>query len=263
MRFFSLAVFNLLIAVASSIFSADTPDAAPVALPGDAIVAEPGVRVYAETEPRKIDNKTDNLFSIYIPPTYKQSTPMPLLVTGTGNGPKGIDEWKKYADEVGFIVLSPTCVCYRGGEMDVFDANVKSDEKMILSIMPQVFKALSIDQKNVLFTGCSAGAFPTWFVAARHPEIFTALCFRSANFVGEIENLNDYMPQWKQRPIYLYWGENDRPHVYKQNEVALQYLETKIKTEKLTHEIVPKGGHSSRPDLASKWFASIIHGEAH
>jgi poly(3-hydroxybutyrate) depolymerase len=218
----------------------------------EAIAAEAGLKIYAETEARKTDNK----FGVYVPASYKPTVPMPLLVNA--HEPKGIAEWQKHADEIGFIVVGPTFLSNRGGELPVFHEHLLNDEKMLLKIMQRVFGSLAVDRKHVLFTGCSAGAFPTWYVAAKHPEIFTALCFRSGNFPGELEDLNDYMPKWVQRPIYLYWGEIDRPHVYAQNVEARKYLLEKVKLEKLKDEIIPGGGHTSRADLASKWFESLI-----
>jgi len=233
-------------------FAAETP--APTNQPEDAIAAEPGLRIYEETEARKADNK----FGVYIPASYRPNVPMPLLVNA--HEPEGIAEWQKHADEIGFIVVGPTFLSNKGGELPVFHEHLLNDEKMLLRVMQRVFVSLSVDRRHVLFTGCSAGAFPTWYVAAKHPEIFTALCFRSGNFPGELEGLNDYMPKWAQRPVYLYWGEKDRPHVYAQNVEARKYLLEKVKLEKLTDEIIPGGGHTSRADLASSWFASLIRG---
>lgn len=218
----------------------------------EAISPEPGTKLYNENEARQ----TENQFAVYIPASYKAATPLPLLMSA--EGPKLIGEWQKFADETGFIVVNPTFISRKGGELNVFDAQLKADEKMLSNILKRVFGSLSIDRKHVLFTGCSAGAFPAWFIAGRHPEVFTALCFRSGNFVGEIEGLTEYMPEWKQRPVYMYWGEKDRPRVSAQNAEAVEYLEKKIKLENFKHEIIPEGGHTSRPDLASKWFESVI-----
>jgi len=80
---------------------AEAPAAAGSAAGGvdaaDKISVEPGRKIYERKRARW---------------TGKAGTPMPVLVNA--HDVKGIEEWRTFADEVGFIVVGPTCISNRG-----------------------------------------------------------------------------------------------------------------------------------------------------
>jgi pimeloyl-ACP methyl ester carboxylesterase len=89
------------------------------------------------------------------------------------------------------------------------------------------------------------------------PEVFTALCMRATNFAGENFPLD--MKKWKNRPIYLFWGDNDQTKAGQRGGPSgLKYLEDEVKAKNLKYKIIPGGGHHSRADLAASWFLSLI-----
>ena len=98
-----------------------------------------------------------------------------------------------------------------------------------------------------------------------HPEWFTALCFRSANFYGEKAVRFTRKSEWKTRPLYIFWGTKDNPIIITKSPTstggegpaALDFLK-KFQCKNLKHEIIPEGGHDSHPDLAAQWFGTEV-----
>ncbi|MCS7304640.1 MAG: hypothetical protein NZ602_05965 [Thermoguttaceae bacterium] len=221
------------------------------------------VKTYKPTTP---GNLPDSSFAVYVPKSYSHETPMPLVVSShgiNGTGPGEITGWVKFAEEYGFIVVCPTYALATQPNMLKSKSAVLQEEKMLLEIMERVFRSLNVDRELVLHTGFSGGGLPTYFYAMRHPEIFTALCFRSANFLGDRFPM-DVRP-WRNRPIYIFWGSKDHPLIIEKGNMGrppegplcLAFFQ-KAGCTRLKHQIIEGGGHESRPDLAAKWFAEEV-----
>jgi len=218
--------------------------------------SQPGLKVYEETGSRK----TGNEYAVYIPAAYNASTPMPLVVSSHGaggTGPREEKQWEKFANQIGFIVVCPTFTSASNGGGEEVD-KLKSDDKMLLNVMKRVLGSLNIDRRHVMFTGFSGGGVPAWYLASKDSQIFTALCFRSANFHGVANNLQNIMQKWRNRPIYLYISEKDAPGVTAENPDALNFLQKKLNAKNFKYEVLPTTGHSGHPEYAAKWFQSLI-----
>lgn len=165
---------------------------------------------------------------------------------------------------------------YEAG-MNVNRINAAKCHEAAEGIFRRILGTFNIDRRRVLATGYSGGGQSTWRLGWGHPEFFTALCFRAANVphcLAEKAFTDFYMQpelieKWRSRPIYVLWGEKDHPMIVKsahnitpaamenpcgEGPFTIRVLREIVRAEKLTHEIVPGGGHDSRPDLASKWF---------
>lgn len=220
----------------------------------DALDAAPGLKIYVEPKARA----TVNQFAVYIPPSYKPATPMPLLVDAHGNGgsgPKEIKQWEMYADQIGFIVVCPS---FQSSVL-CSDEFLKSDDKMLSNVMKRVLGSFNIDRKHILFTGFSGGGFATFYLASKDSQIFTALCFRSGNFGGEgTYNVKASFAPWRHRPVYMYLAEHDNPAINAQDIDGLAFLKKKVDPENLKYDMLPASGHQSRPEYAAKWFQTLI-----
>ena len=231
----------------------------------DRIAATPGVAEYTAHNATYADGK----FAVCVPASYSPKSPMPLVVSSHGAGGTGkgeVGQWKKWADQYGFIVVCPSYACAAGGRStDDIKRLGREDTLMLYGILRRVFGSLKVDRKHVLHTGFSGGGRPTWYIAMAHPECFTAVCFRSANFhcpefIGMAK-----LRKWRTRPVYMFWGEQDHPIILHkgaggegEGPAGLKFLRTVVARRKLKHEVIPGGKHTSRADLAAKWFAEEV-----
>ena len=136
---------------------------------------------------------------------------------------------------------------------------------MLDEIVARVLGSFNVDRKHVMHTGFSGGGIPTWYLAMSHPEVFTMVCFRSANFYGPKYFPTRNLAPWLDRPVYAFWGENDHELIIKprlghpgDGPWGLAFLQ-QLGCRNVKHEILPDGGHASRADLAAKWFDEVVH----
>jgi dienelactone hydrolase len=221
----------------------------------------------------KLPDGREGAFGVYVPAQYDGAKPMPLIVSAHGNGGSGPEEashWRKHADTYGFIVVAPTYrSATRWSSLQDLRERLQSDNVLLEDVMQRTLRSFNIKRSCVLHTGFSAGGITTWYLALNRPEWFTALCFRSANFHGEIFTV-DHAP-WRDRPIYIFWGTRDMPVILNKSEIfgvagegpkALEFLEKTVGATKLKKEVLEGGTHTGRNDLAAKWFMEEVVGRA-
>jgi predicted peptidase len=235
----------LFLAVSARADTFPSPDLAPE----DVIAAKPGLAIY-QTKAKGWD---DGKFGVCIPTSYKPSEPMPLVVSAHGHGGNGEGEanaWNGLAEKYKFILVCPSYFSSAARSAE----NVENDERMLKEVMTRVFGSLNIDRRKVLHTGFSGGSIATWYVAAEHDDWFTALCLRSGNFFDDPPiRLN----RWRERPIYIMWGQNDLPDIPVQGGKMLQFVQKTIDNKKVKQDVIPGAGHEGHPDLVAAWFAGL------
>jgi predicted peptidase len=217
--------------------------------PEDVIAATPGTVIYKT----KAKGWYDGKFAVVIPHSYSADQPMPLVVSAHGHGGNGEGEaqsWNGLPDKYNFILVCPSY--FTSAQAD--QTSIESDGIMLKEVMTRVLGSLNIDRKKVLHTGFSGGGLTTWYVAAEHDEWFTALCFRSGNFYAHPEI---HVSRWRDRPIYIMWGDRDLADIPIQGQQMLDYVQKDIHNTKVKHEIIPNAGHEGHPDLVAKWFAGL------
>jgi predicted peptidase len=221
------------------------------ALPADQVIAsKAGLTIY-QTKVKAVDG---GKFGVCIPSTYNPQQPMPLIVSAHGNGQNGETEaarWKDLAQQYWFIVVCPSFLTSHDGA--VFPAEV-ADNLVLMEIMTRVFGSLNIDRNRVLLTGFSGGSLGAWYVGAEHDDWFTALCIRSGNF--------RYNPpinaaKWQNRPIYIFWGQNDLSFIPGEGQKMVDFVKSTIHPTSFKQEIIPGGTHEGHPDIVAKWFAGL------
>jgi predicted peptidase len=217
--------------------------------PEDVIAAKPGLAIYNT----KAKGSDDGKFAVWIPASYNPNNPMPLIVSAHGhtwNGEKEAKTWKGLPDKYKFILVCPS---YFTSDF-LTEQNVSDDNVMLKEVMTRVFGSLNIDRRKVLHTGFSGCSLATWYVAAEHDDWFTALCTRSGNFFGDPPIR---MTHWRQRPIYIFWGQNDIPDIITQSTAMVDFVDKTLDNTKEKHEVIPGGHHEGHPDLVAKWFAGL------
>jgi len=228
------------------------------------IEAIPGTSYYFSEK----SNHRAGIFAVHVPSAINNKKALPLMVSSHGMGGDGINEmgmWSGLAEQYGFIAVTPSFACATGaGGIDV-------DHKMLCDIMERVLAKLPVDREFVLGTGFSGGGLPAYLIMMRHPEWFTMLCFRGPNFRG----LGMRGP-WRERPVYIFWGEKDHPLILnadgpnglaallKMKGLSQEYDKRKDPMHfvsadgKFQWDLVPGGGHDPCPGMCAKWFASFF-----
>ena len=210
----------------------------------------------------------DPRFAVCVPKTYDADKPIPLVVSAHGaggNGPAELDEWEPLAEKYGFLVACPCYASSTGPNTNEQKmAKLRIDAMMLDEVVRRVFGSFNVDRKHVMHTGFSGGGNATWYLGMSHPEVFTMLCFRSANYHGPVFFTTHNLAPWRNRSIYMFWGEKDHDLIIKtvpghvaEGPSGLLFLQ-QLGCQNIKNEILPDGGHASRADLAAKWFSEEV-----
>jgi predicted esterase len=126
-----------------------------------------------------------------------------------------------------------------------------------MSIVGQLQYLYDIDRRNVLMTGFSGGGFPVYFVGLRHPDVFSAVVARNANF--NRKSLDGWYPEEARKtPVMVYYGQNDLPNVKSQSQAAAEYLrEAGFQVES---RVLPGKRHERRPEVAMDFWLKHWNG---
>ncbi|MEN8218752.1 MAG: hypothetical protein ABFS56_20745 [Pseudomonadota bacterium] len=220
-------------------------------------------------------------YGVYIPQIYDGVNPLPLVVASHGAmimGPRELRNWTYFAEQYGFIVVTPSYLVATNYVFDTgFDMSIHlmEEDSMTKDIVETIVNALKVDTSNILGTGFSGGGYPTYLFMMNYPEYFTALCMRSPDYSDEYQIPFD-KEKWKNRPIYVFWGENDLG-VIKDDEgpKLLNYLLAGLdlipeynnrtyqnsfisRNGMFKWDAIPNSGHEHHADLTSQWFINEV-----
>lgn len=195
-------------------------------------------------------------YYIFVPDTYRQDTPAPVIVSCHGTPPFDIANhhvkmWKKLGEDNGCIIVAPVLIGTDGllGDGPVFA--MLANERFILSILSQLGYRYNIDRANIMITGFSGGGFATYWVGLRHPDIFSAVVAQNCNFSRH--NLHGwYPPEARKSNLMVYYGSNDPFSIAIQSRLAIQYL--REQGFRVETRVVSGTGHQRRPDIAMEFF---------
>ncbi len=204
----------------------------------------------------EMDPATGKGFYIYVPSSYSDDKPAPLIVSCHGTPPYDvanhhIREWKMLAEENGCIAVAPELIGTDGVLGDGPLVGMIANERRIMSIISLLGYRYNIDRANVMITGFSGGGFPTYWVGMRHPEVFSTIVARNCNF--NKWNLHGWYPDEAiGMNVLVYYGQNDPATIIAQSERAVTYLRKQgVAVEK---RVVPGKGHQRVPSIAMKFF---------
>lgn len=206
---------------------------------------------------RVLEPTTGGSFYIYIPSTYNESSPMPVIFTCHGSPPFDVAEyhirtWEGLGELHGCIIIAPIL---KGTDGIIGDGPVSGmlyDERLILSIISLLTYRYNIDRNNIMISGFSGGGFPTYWVGLRHPDVFSVVVARNCNFSRY--NVDGWYPaDAKNMNILIYYGENDPGTIRFQSERAKEYLRSQG-FNRVQMAVVPGTGHERRPRVAMEFF---------
>ncbi len=125
------------------------------------------------------------LYAVSVPKGYKPDRPAPLVLVLHSGGERmryyGSAFTKLLVEpalgDLKAIMLAPDCPSASWSD--------PAAEKTVLTLIDAVMKEYAIDRTRVLVMGYSMGGRGTWFMAAKHPELFTAAIPMAAS-IGNI-----------------------------------------------------------------------------
>jgi polyhydroxybutyrate depolymerase len=113
----------------------------------------------------------------HLPPTYRDTTPMPLLLDLHGYGESAelhtkISGLGAYGDSHGFLTVTPQTA----GPVPLWDTNLHSkDVAWLGALLDNAERVLCVDTNRVFVTGYSNGAFMTSALACTYADRFAAV----------------------------------------------------------------------------------------
>ena len=202
-------------------------------------------------------------FYLYVPSEYDSAREWPLVVTlhgtpGYDSAGRQAKEWKIFAEEHGFIVLAPKLTSVQGVLPVSRSSRMKqlaADEKNVLAAMAETSKRYSIDERNVMITGYSAGGFPMYYIAMRNPGKFNAMVARLCNCDMKILKTLPVSTASRKINILIYFSKTGINPVYSgHNPIARQSWSAYEYLRRNDHRRIKikavEGGHQRYPKIA-------------
>ena len=158
--------------------------------------------------------------------------------------------WQDKAEMFPFIAIT---VNLESSRNSLF---LEDDRDYLSDVFQRLTSSLQYDQDWVIYTAHSGGGYAGWeIIAKHHDDLFTGLCFTSANGnVGRVV----LSQKWKDRPIYLLWSDNDAPITSQQNPPLADFLRYDFQASRLKTDIISGGGHARHPEKFIAWLRQEI-----
>jgi phospholipase/carboxylesterase len=141
-------------------------------------------------------------FALYVPETYDEARPWPVIVAlhgGSGNGRDFLWTWVREAKSGGYLLVAPSAAGATWSD---------ADEQGLLEILAWLGQRYRVARDRVLLTGLSDGATFTLVYGLAHPEIFRALAPCCGVF-HPVNLANGNLGRARGVPIYLVHGARD------------------------------------------------------
>jgi poly(3-hydroxybutyrate) depolymerase len=202
------------------------------------------------------ESGTGRGYWIYVPSTYSADREWPLVITlhgthGWDSADAQIREWKALAEQNGIIVVAPELRSVQGILPVVHSLwleDLQSDETAILAVLDQVSTQYRVDRSAVMITGFSAGGYPLYYTALRHPDKFQMAIARACNSSVELFENVPLTDAARKLPIEIFWGKDDLKAVQDQSWQAFRWLRDHRFYNTERKEL--QGGHLRRPEIA-------------
>lgn len=210
------------------------------------------------------EQTTGGHYYLYLPKDYddtvQQGGHPPLVVTLHGMKPfdtahAQIREWQQEADRYGYVVCAPVLTAPDLlSPLPLRDVTnpVKKDERNILAIMDEVQRSTSIDPNHVLITCWSYGGYLAHYMMNRHPDRFSCLVVKQANFSEEILDPGQ-VPRYRDRKVGIFYTQNDFKICREESKAAAKWYHRH--GFDVTFAVFQDLGHERTPSLAASFFA--------
>ena len=149
-----------------------------------------------------VDEVGPMTYGIWVPRDYDAAEPVPLVLALHPGGSRGPGYGMQFLRGVvgpalqawGAVIVAP----------DVSDRRWTNpaSERGVLELIDDVRARYSIDPERILITGFSMGGRGTWYLATRHPELFTAAIPMAARAEDDATQVGDM-------PVYIIHARDD------------------------------------------------------
>lgn len=168
-------------------------------------------------------------FRYYVPASYQQGTPAPLVFNFHGLGSNALNQenygdFRPIADTAGFIIVHPQGLSLNGttGWFSFFDvAQIQGDLSFITAIMDTLTRRFTLDPDRFYSTGMSNGGFMTYDVACFMNQRFAAVASVTGTMVPD--HLSACQPG-RAVPVLHFHGTNDATVPYSGVGGALPFV---------------------------------------
>jgi len=124
--------------------------------------------------------------AVYVPPSYRQDSPVPLVLTlhgAGGSGRRGLRRLQPLADAAGLILLAPDS---RGTTWDVVKTGAFGpDADFVDRALDLVFARYAVDPSRLVAEGFSDGASYALSLGLLNGDLFTHVIAFSPGFLAE------------------------------------------------------------------------------
>ena len=158
-------------------------------------------------------------YTIAIPKNYTDDLPIPLILA-LHYGGHGAPFFGKFfltglvepaLRKLKAIIVAPDCP----GGVDWTD---ERSETEVLTLLDFVYDTYNIDPRRTLITGYSMGGAGTWYLAARHPDLFSAALVMAGRPTFDVKDI-----QW-DIPLYIIHSRQDEVVPLEPTETAVSQL---------------------------------------
>ena len=176
--------------------------------------------------PRDYDNDTTKSWPliIYLHGGSHRGTDLNVLYT------YGIPDQIHRGRDFPFIIISPQCHKYMWWSSDAWFENLYNE----------IRNKYRVDTNRVYLTGFSLGGSGTWYLAAKYPEIFTAIA-PIAGATSHMDYIDNHIDNLINIPIWAFHGETDNMAPSEETMRIIEKLDRYNKDLKVTIE--PNVGH--------------------
>ena len=157
-------------------------------------------------------------YGLSVPGNYDKSRPRPLVLAlhpGGGGAPFYGDDFMRGIVLPGLNELAPIMIApdAPGGTWTAARA-----EQAVMALVAAALDEFAIDRQRIAVVGFSLGGAGTWFLSARHSDLFTAAIVMAGRTEEPLANL-------AKIPTYVIHSRNDQVVPFDQAEIRARALE--------------------------------------
>ena len=157
-------------------------------------------------------------YGLAVPGDYNASSPRPLVIAlhpGGGGTPYYGDRFMRSIVLPGLRDLGAIVIAPDGPTRAWTDPQA---EQAVMALIAAVRDEFAIDRRKIAVVGFSLGGSGTWFLSARHPDLFTAAIVMAGRSAEPLANL-------AKVPTYVIHSRNDEVVPFAQAEQRADALE--------------------------------------
>ncbi|MFH1419495.1 MAG: dienelactone hydrolase family protein [Planctomycetota bacterium] len=213
----------------------------------------PGV----QPQPQEQGERVDPEWQVTLPDDFDESEKAPLIVAlhpFGGNMEATTKRWKKAAAKFGAILMTPQGTFKMGDSNYHWGRNIDVIEENIMDAIDDVMDEHKVDKDKVVIVGFSQGAWASWFIGLRNPDVFAGVIPVAGRF-PEVDNATLEGEELDDLRVVVMVGEDDNEMLVEANRDAVKRLTKRgIKAKLRVYEDV---GHDFPEDTTREQIKAL------